>query len=159
GIVTDGHDPIIGAIVSLGPFDLPGPLDAVTQSDGSFMLEHFARGRAPIFVMEYEVQEPKFVTIDRPEVSVRVLVHTMGSVSGHVSMNGKPFAGASVECHTVEAVFSEADGAYTIKGLPPGKVMVYAGNPETGAFGFAPEFVLAKDEHRSGVDIDVKYNG
>jgi RNA polymerase sigma factor (sigma-70 family) len=160
GVVTDGHDPIVGATVSLDASEMAGLVDAVTQSDGSFVIEPVARGRTPISVSEYEVQEPKIVTIDRAEVTVRVLVNSMGSIAGHVYADGKPLPGANVTFGFVQdSAFAEADGGYIVRGLRPGPYRVYGGNLATGAFGFAPEFVLGKNEHRTGVDIDVKYNG
>ncbi|HEY1587649.1 MAG TPA: carboxypeptidase-like regulatory domain-containing protein, partial [Polyangia bacterium] len=161
GVVTDGRDPIVGATVSLGNTAMPGPVDAVTQGDGSFVLDPVARGRATIFVSEHEVQDPKVLVIDRAEVSgVRVLVANMGSIAGRVSAAGKPLAGARVNCGRVEPAYTEEDGSYLVRGLAPDHYRVYGDNPATGAFGYAAsEVTLARGEHRTGVDIDVKYNG
>jgi hypothetical protein len=157
GVVTDGHDPIVGATVSIET-GMPGLVDAVTQPDGSFVIEPVARGRTPISVHEYEVQEPKIVTIDRADVAVRVLVNNMGSIAGHVYAGGKPLTGASVTIGNMpEGNFADADGAYIVRGLQPGRYRIYASNLSTGAFGSAPDLVLGKNEHRTGVDIDVKY--
>jgi RNA polymerase sigma factor (sigma-70 family) len=171
GVVTDGHAPVVGAIVSLVGepmvrygqgrlIEAPNPIDAVTQSDGSFVIEPAARGRSPIFVRQYEVQDPKMVTIDAPEVSVRVLVTSMPSIAGRVIAQGKPLAGASVLCFPAPVVFSDSDGRYSIRGLSPGpRYRVCATNLETGAEGCTADLVLGKDEHRTNVDVDLKNNG
>ncbi|MCU1282193.1 MAG: hypothetical protein JWM53_5739, partial [bacterium] len=125
-----------------------------------FVIDPAPRGRIPITVSDYDVQEPKIVTIDRPNVDgVRLLVASMGSIAGHVTMGGKPLAGARVMCGRVEPVYADNDGAYLIRGLAPDRYRVFGDKPDTGTFGFAPDVTLAKGEHRTGVDIDAKYNG
>jgi hypothetical protein len=94
GVVSDGRDPIVGAKVSLG-FGQPESVDAVTQSDGSFVIDPVARGVATVEVRPYEVRDPKTIRIDRADVSgVRITVDTMGSIAGRVTQQGKPVAGA-----------------------------------------------------------------
>ncbi|HEY2749408.1 MAG TPA: carboxypeptidase regulatory-like domain-containing protein [Polyangia bacterium] len=158
GVVTDGRDPIVGATVSLGAPGRLSAIDAVTQADGSFILDPVARGRTAIFVRDYEVREPKTITIDRPSVTgVRVLVGDMGSIAGHVTSQGKPLAGARVSCGRTESVIADGDGAYIVRGLPPDKYPCYADSQALGAFGDAAAVTLGRGEHRTGVDIDVKY--
>jgi hypothetical protein len=163
GVVTDGRDPIVGATVSLGGGapGAPVPLvDAVTQADGSFVIDPAVRGRTQIVVRDYEVEEPRVATIDRDEVSgVRVRVGSLGSIAGRVMQNGKPLPGAQVTCGRMEPVYADEQGNYIVRGLTADRYRVFGGNPESGAFGFYPDFQLGKGERRTGVDIDVKYNG
>ena len=159
GIVTDGHDSIVGATVSLGIG--PGSIDAVTQSDGSFVLDPVGRGLATLAVRDYDVRAPRTITIDRPDVSgVRVLVDLMGSVAGRVTYRGKPLAGARVyPSMNIEPALSELDGSYIARGLPPGRYRMSAGNETGSAFGPGPELTLGKGEKRTGIDIELKYEG
>ena len=159
GVVTDGRDPIIGATVSLGMG--PGSVDAVTQSDGGFVLDPIGRGVATLTVRDYEVRAPKTITIDRAEVTgVKVLVDQMGSIAGRVMQQGKPLAGARVWASmNLEPVLSDGDGSYIAHGLPPGRYRVSSGDPTNAAFGAATELMLGKGEHRSGVDVDVSFAG
>jgi RNA polymerase sigma factor (sigma-70 family) len=163
GVVTDGRDPIVGATVSLGVGSdgrATGPVDAITQADGSFVIDPAPRGRTVINVSEHEVLEPKAVTIDRPIVDgIHLVVANMGSIAGHVTMRGKPLAGARVQCGRSEAVYTDNDGTYTIRGLAPDRYRVFGDESDQGAYGMSDPITLAKGEHRTGVDIDVKYNG
>ena len=157
GVVTDGRDPIVGATVSLGMGNLGS--DAVTQADGSFILDPVARGRTAVFVRDYEVKDPKTLTIDRASMTgVRVLVASLGSVAGRVTMGGKPLAGARVNCGRTETVYSDADGSYVVRGLTADKYHLFADSPEQGAFGESADFTLKKGEQKSGVDVEIKYS-
>ncbi|HEY1588003.1 MAG TPA: sigma-70 family RNA polymerase sigma factor, partial [Polyangia bacterium] len=157
GVVTDGRDPIVGATVSLGFGASRESLDAVTQPDGSFVIDPVARGVGMLTVRDYDVREPKTIKIDRADVSgVRVLVDTMASVAGHVTFQGKPLAGALVsDAPQIYKAYAEPDGSYVVHGLPAGRYHMQATDPSTFAYGDGPDLVLTKGEKRTGVDIDV----
>ncbi|HEX8952801.1 MAG TPA: sigma-70 family RNA polymerase sigma factor, partial [Polyangia bacterium] len=159
GVVTDGRDAIVGATVSLGSG--PGAIDAVTQSDGSFVLDPVAKGLATLSVRDYEVREPKTLKIDRGEMSgVHVLVDVMGSIAGRVTYQGKPAAGAQVfTAMGREATTAELDGSYVVRGLPQGRYHVSAGDQMNSAFSKNLDLMLGKGEHRTGVDFEIIYEG
>ncbi|MDB4971123.1 MAG: hypothetical protein JWN44_6812 [Myxococcales bacterium] len=160
GTVTDGRDPIVGATVSLG-FGQPESVDAVTQSDGSFVIDPVARGVATVAVRPYEVREPKTIRIDRAKVSgVQIVVDVMGSIAGRVTLNGKPVAGARTYVSLrLEPTYTDADGNYVVHGLPPGQYRPSGEDPYTRVFGFGSELMLAKGEHRTGADFEILWNG
>lgn len=154
GIVTDGHDPIVGATVSVGDV---ARSDAVTQADGSFVLEDVSLGKSAVRVVGYEVREPKSLIVDRPESSgIKVVVEAMASISGRVTYGGKPFAGALVGDRRSETL-SDDSGNYRLRGLIAGKHSVWAGSEVVVAFGRRPDITLAKGEQRTGVDIEMQY--
>ena len=156
GVVTDGRDPIVGATVSLGFGESRGSVDAVTQPDGSFVIDPVARGVAMLTVRDYDVREPKTIKIDRANVSgVHVIVDAMASVAGHVTFQGKPFAGAEAGDGFQLNAPTDSDGNYVLRGMPPGRYHMSAMDPTTRAFGWGPELVLAKGEKRTGIDIDI----
>ena len=157
GVVTDGRDPIVGASVSLGTAGMG--FDAVTQADGSFVIDPVARGRNTVWVRDYDVKEPKTINIDRASMTdVRVIVASLGSVAGRVTMGGKPLAGARVNCGRTETAFADANGNYIVRGLTADKYHVFADSPEQGAFGEAQDFTLKKGEQKTGVDVEIKYS-
>jgi hypothetical protein len=157
GAVTDGRDAIVGATVSISTGGVG--YDAVTQADGSFVIDPVARGRSVVWVREYEVKEPKTLNIDRASMTgVRVLVASLGSVAGRVTMGGKPLAGAHVMCGRTEAVYADNDGNYIVRGLTADKYHVFADSPAEGAFGEVQDFMLGKGEQKTGVDVDIKYS-
>lgn len=159
GVVTDGREAIVGATVSLGMG--PGSIDAVTQSDGSFVLDPVGKGFATLSVHDYDVREPKTLKIDRDELSgIRVLVDVMGSIAGRVTYQGKPAAGAQVfaSMGPLPAI-AELDGTYVIHGLPAGRYHVSAGDRTNSAFGKGLDLMLGKGERRTGVDFEITYEG
>jgi RNA polymerase sigma-70 factor (ECF subfamily) len=160
GTVTDGREPIVGATVSLG-FGQPDAVDAVTQSDGSFIIDPVARGVASVAVRPYEVNEPKTIRIDRPTVAgVRILVDTMGSIAGRVTKQGKAVPGARTYVSmALEPVYADDNGNYIVHGLPPGHYKPAGEDPYTREFGFGTDFMLARGEHRTGADFEIQYNG
>ena len=160
GVVTDGRDPIVAAQVTLG---MGGPgggsgFDAVTQADGSFVIDPVPRGRTNVFVRDYDVKDPKILNIDKASMTgVRILVTGLGAVSGRVTKEGKPVAGSRVMCGRTETVVTENDGSFIVRGLPPDKYHVFADSPEEGAFGESDDFTLKKGEQHN-VDIEIKYS-
>ena len=161
GVVTDGRDAIVGATISLGMGTPSGSVDAVTQSDGSFVLDPVGRGFATLNVRDYDVREPKTIKIDRSDVSgVRVLVDSMGSIAGRVTYKGKPAAGAQVfAAMQRDAATAELDGSYALRGLAPGRYQVSASDHTNSAFGKGLELMLGKGERRTGVDFEITYEG
>ena len=160
GVVTDGRDPVVGATVSLR-FGQPESIDAVTQSDGSFIIDPVARGVATVAVADYDVREPKTVRIDRADLSgVRILVDTMGSIAGRVTKEGKGVPGArTFVSMRLEPVYTDADGNYIVHGLAPGHYRPSGEDPYTREFGMGTDLMLGKGEHRTGADFEIKWNG
>ena len=157
GVVTDGRDPIVGATVSLGMGGVG--FDGVTQADGSFVVDPVARGRSVVNVRDYDVKEPKTLNLDRASMTgVRVVVSSLSSIAGRVTMGGKPLAGARVNCGRTETAYADGDGNYVVRGLTADKYKVFADSPEQGAFGESQDVTLKKGEQKSGVDVEIKYS-
>lgn len=161
GVVTDGRDAIVGATVSLGMGTPSASIDAVTQADGSFVLDPVGKGFATLSVRDYDVREPKTIKIDRNDVSgVRVLVDVMGSIAGRVTKQGKPAVGAQVfAAMQRDPAIAELDGSYVLRGLPQGRYQVSAGDQTNSAFGKGVELMLGKGERRTGIDFEITYEG
>jgi hypothetical protein len=96
-----------------------------------------------------------------------------GTVSGKVTLNGKPVPGGAVTIHDSEGQSRNGginkDGTYSVSNLAPGpaKVSVFTAmemkqvrNPEGGAKNPLGEFVAIPDKYRSrdtsGLTLDVK---
>ncbi|HEY2747480.1 MAG TPA: sigma-70 family RNA polymerase sigma factor, partial [Polyangia bacterium] len=158
GTVTDGRDPVRGAVVAVGE---PGALrsDAVTQSDGSFVLPSVPRGTERLRVAGYEVREPSALGVDRNRLAdVHVVVAPMGSIAGQVTRAGRPLGGAKVGYGFNVATWAGDDGRYVLRGLPPANYRLYADSPLGDAFGIA-DVTLGAGEARAGVDIEVQWGG
>lgn len=157
GTVTDGEDPVSGATIAfLGAMRS----DAVTQTDGSFVLDNVPRGKQVLQVVTYDVREPKTLVVDRDQVDdVRVVVRNMGSIAGRVTRSGTPFAGAEVSAGPNLSTFTDEDGHYILRGLPAGKYHLTASSQVAGAFGKPPAIALGSGEQRDGVDIEMQWAG
>lgn len=105
GAVTDGHDPVAGATVRIrGAI----PSDAVTQSDGSFVLANVPRGAQALEALPYEVREPRSIIVDGAAVAgVRIVVAPMASIAGHVTREGASFGGAEVTAGRNTTTFTD----------------------------------------------------
>lgn len=158
GSVTDGENPVSGAVVVAGDAG-PAVSDAVTQSDGSFVLENVPRGTQILRVVAYDVREPRLVVIDRDNIpGVRLVVVPMGSIAGRITRAGQPLAGEVNDGRNTVALAGD-DGHYVVRGLRPGKYHLYAYSPMLGASGLSPDVTLTAGEQRTGVDIDMQCAG
>jgi RNA polymerase sigma factor (sigma-70 family) len=162
GVVTDGHDPVAGASVSVGGAAPIERFDAVTQADGSFVLDSVPRGSVSFRVANVEVLEPKSLVVDRPQLDgVRIVVRTLGSIAGRVTRQGRPVADVPVDVGPFDAgrAFTNNDGDYIIRGLRIGKYRVNAEDRVRGIGGLSPQLSLGAGEQRTGVDVECNYAG
>ena len=175
GVVNDSHGPVAGARVSVGDTALvgggarpaaasAGSVDAVTQSDGSFVLDAVPRGAAAFRVAHWDVVSPKSLVVDRPVLDgVRVVVSALGSIAGHITRQGRPAANVAIDVAVpgVEppVVYSDADGSYILHGLRAGKYVVDAQDRAHGFGALSPDIVLGPGEQRTGVDLECSYAG
>ncbi len=161
GVVVDGSDPVAGATVSLaGLGPIPGS-NAVTQSDGSFVLDSVPRGTVLFRVWPYEVIEPKSLLVDRPALDgVRIVVSALGSIAGLVTRSGKPVAGMGIISNgNGPLTFTEADGTYVLRALTAQRYQITAQDHRVGGTTTPEIITLGKGEHRQGADIDLNYAG
>ncbi|MCU1282171.1 MAG: hypothetical protein JWM53_5717, partial [bacterium] len=170
GVVTDARDPVAGARVSVGGTAPIGGaasidgVDAVTQTDGSFVLDSVPRGVAAFRVTHWDVVSPKSLIVDRPVVDgVRVVVSALGSIAGHIMRQGKPAANVAIDTGApgVEpsVAFTDADGSFILRGLRAGKYVLDAVDKPHGFGVLSPEIVLGPGEQRTGVDLECTYAG
>ena len=166
GVVTDGRSPVAGARVSVSQIFRKARPDAVTQADGSFVLDGVATGPAHVWVTNFEVDEPRSITIDREEVTgVRIRVEPQSSIAGRVIHNGQPVSGAQVRCTgsydqrsgRLSSVYTDRRGAFEFSGLSAGNYALYAESATIGAYGESTGVSVGKGEHKGGVDVDLKY--
>jgi RNA polymerase sigma factor (sigma-70 family) len=160
GVVTDGSGPVGGATVAVGG---PGPLehvDAVSQPDGSFVLDSVPRGTITFRIVDRDVVEPKSLVVDRDLDGVRLIVRSLGSIAGHVFRQGKPVANVPVDTDDGRINgFTDDEGAYVLRGLTARKYVVNAEDQVRGIGGLSPEVTLGPGEQRTGVDVECTYAG
>ena len=174
GVVRDERGPVAGARVALGdtgplrggpPGATPvGGVDAVTQPDGSFVLEPVARGAVTVRVADWDVLAPKSLIVDRSALDgVTVTVSALGSIAGRVTRQGKPAPNVAIDVPVpgvpAPFVYSDADGSYIVHGLRAGKYVVDAQDRAHGFGALSPDIVLGPGEQRTGVDLECNYAG
>jgi RNA polymerase sigma-70 factor (ECF subfamily) len=129
GVVVAGGVPVpgVGVGMRIGNRDEAGVL-AVTQADGSFVIDRAPRGDVGLYVENHTVLAPRSVHIDDRQIAVRIDVQQMGAVRGRVLRAGEPVVDAQVTCPRTR-VFTDARGNYTCDGVDEGPQQLSADVP------------------------------
>jgi protocatechuate 3,4-dioxygenase beta subunit len=176
-LVTTGVGRVSGTVLDAGGRPVPefrvtaglarsggGPMQAmpvsrdVSSEDGTFVLEDVPGGVSEVSVAARGFQPARLggVSIEEGETrpGVDFKLSRGAALRGHVvdSASGRPVPDAqvSVDARGVPGVAADADGAFEIEGLPPGKVRVSASSPD---FVPASENVEATE---SGASVELK---
>ena len=164
GVVVQGGKPIPGVHVSARTIDASGESsDAVSQQDGSFVLEHVPRGHVRFVARPYAVVGPRTFHVERAEhEGVLIEVDQLGSIVGRVLRRDRPVEGAKLELlgpnsHDLGSVRTGADGRFEARGLRPGRWVVYGWSERHGAFGRAPDVQLERGQ-TAEVTIDLAFS-
>ncbi|HET9623165.1 MAG TPA: carboxypeptidase regulatory-like domain-containing protein [Kofleriaceae bacterium] len=137
GVVSDAatHAPIAGATVRVHGTEI----QAVTAADGTFTLPGVATAEVALDV-EAPNQPPTTATVPADRAAVAVVIGaaappppTSRSIKGKIidPDSKEPIVAAQVQvAGTDTVVFTEADGTFSIDGLPPGPVKLDISAPE-----------------------------
>lgn len=156
GFVMSGGVPVpgVGVGVRRGNRDELG-IAAVTQRDGSFVIDRAPRGDLAVYVVDHVVVSPRSVRIEEGQTTVTIDVRPMSTIRGRVVRNGTPIAGAHVACPSAP-VFTDHDGVYRCTGAGDGPVDVYAYLP-SGEWGRGSVTIV--DGGSAQLDIPISFNG
>jgi hypothetical protein len=180
-VLDEQKQPVAGARVAVLAmsanrtfFEL-GDDSVVTQTDGSFVVDGLLPGTYRVRVPGYLLTKPdRELVVEKTDLKDVVLdVETLGSISGRVTRAGKPVEGASInarpttrpsmqdmrEYGSPASAASDADGRFTLRGLPASRYHVYAESKRVGAFTKGPEIDLAAREAKTGVEIEMELAG
>jgi RNA polymerase sigma factor (sigma-70 family) len=138
GIVVAGETPVAGVGVGMkvGNRDETGIL-AVTQADGSFVIDRAPRGDVGLYVENHTIITPRSVHIGDQPPRVTIEVQRMGNVRGHVLRGNEAVVDAQVTCpRGWPKVFTDASGSYACDGVDNGEQEVFADVP-SGEWGRA----------------------
>lgn len=155
GTVTAGGHPVSGAGIGMrvGNRDEHGVL-AVTQANGSFVIDRAPRGSIALYVENHTVIAPRSLQITTDIPDLRVEVAELGNVRGRVLLRGLPVADAQVSCpHSI--VRTDAKGAYTCRGVDAGVHELFADMPPA-RWGSA-KVTVARGETAT-LDIELTYS-
>lgn len=156
GIVMSGGVPVPGVGVGIrrGNRDELG-VAAVTQSDGSFVIDRAPRGDLAVYVVDHVVVSPRSVHVGEGQTTATIEVRPMATIRGRVTRSGTGVAGAQVACPNV-AVFTDRDGSYRCTGVGDGPIDVYAYLP-SGEWGRGSTVVV--NGASAQLDIPIAFNG
>ncbi|MGN6106741.1 MAG: carboxypeptidase regulatory-like domain-containing protein, partial [Kofleriaceae bacterium] len=162
-VVSDGK-PVAGAqVVAVRKAPTQRSPAAVSQADGSFVLERVPAGELVFTASPYEVTSPPRFEAEAGKRydDVVLEVRALGAIRGTVTRLGKPAAGVEVCC--VPTLFppratTDGEGHYEFRGVVPGPYQLGAGSDELGAFSLGTSFTLAAGEQRV-VDLELDVAG
>ncbi len=136
GHVVMRGEPVAGAKVSTPKVATP----AISQSDGSFVLDGVPYGTASFVAPPYRVRQPSSLAIAAADVEgIEIEVSRLATVHGHVTRSDKPVADAHVGCamgggRPERTAIADANGAYVVDGLFGGVISCIAYDPVDRAF-------------------------
>jgi RNA polymerase sigma factor (sigma-70 family) len=163
GRVIDGGEPVAGAVVAARTSDDGRQsADAVSQEDGSFVLDRVPRGQVRFVARPYQVVRPETFEIVRPEHDdVIIEVDPLGVIAGRVLRRGRPIDAARIVLRGPSSaelgpVRTGVDGRFEARGLGPGEWKVIGSSDRDGAFSRAQEVHLERGQ-RAEVTIDLAY--
>ena len=163
GRVIDGGKPVAGAVVAARTSDAGRQsADAVSQEDGSFVLDRVPRGQVRFVARPYQVVRPETFEINCPEHDdVAIEVDPLGVIAGKVLRRDGPVDGAHIllrgpNSAELGPVRTGVDGRFEARGLEPGDWRVIGSSERGGAFSPAQEVHLERGQ-RAEVTIDLAY--
>jgi RNA polymerase sigma factor (sigma-70 family) len=156
GVVESGGVPVPGVGVGIrrGNRDELG-VAAVTQPDGSFVIDRAPRGDLAVYVVDHVVVSPRSVRVGEGQTAVTIEVRPMSTIRGRVLRSGTAVAGAQVGCPNAP-VFTDHDGAYRCTGVGEGPIDVYANLP-SGEWGRGSVTIV--NGTSAQLDIPISFNG
>ena len=164
GVVTAGGKRVAGArVTATAPDPNRHSASAVSQEDGSFVLDRVPRGPVRFSAPPYEVVKPTSFTVNRPEQDgLTIEVAPLGAIAGQVVRGNRPVEGALVEVHGPNSwgmapIHSGPDGRFEARGLRPGMWAVTASSERDGAFGKASKPIQVARGRTAEVTIDLAY--
>ncbi len=162
-IEHEGGTPSAGTTVQMSMHrgDMRQALSAISQADGSFVIDHVFPGEYQPFTERREHDDkpiPNIKVVASDVTGIVVDVERRASIAGRILHDGKPVDGARV---TTSGAFTQSahNGSYLLRGLTPGTYRVYADSVRVGAFTSGPSVSVEKGEQRKGVDVVLDLSG
>jgi len=130
--------------------------DAVSQSDGTFVLDRVPVGLVRLATGPHHLQSPDAITIaagDRNDVTLEV--EPLNAIYGTVRRNAMavPLAQVTVTGPVRQGVVADAAGHFETVGLPAGEYVVSASDAKLGAFGETRVTLPATERREVNVEL------
>lgn len=136
--------------------------EAVSQEDGTFVLDDLAVGTSALGTSPYKLRNPSTVQISAGEQSLDLNVEKMGTLTGTVRRKGTPIAHAWVRAsgtmwtHTRTTETNEV-GRFSLEDLEADDYLLTASSPDAGAFETLDKRIRVETGSSIDVDLDLHY--
>lgn len=136
--------------------------EAVSQADGTFVLDGLSVGKLSLGTSPYRVRTPATVDIAAGEQSVDLEVEQLGMLVGTVRRKGKPIPHTLVRASGMKWVntrSTETDeaGRYVLDGLDSDHYRMWAHSSGAGAFTYLDKLLKIEPGTRTEVDLELRY--
>ncbi|MFT3700677.1 MAG: sigma-70 family RNA polymerase sigma factor [Kofleriaceae bacterium] len=157
-VVDTHHQPLVGVSVGLRAANDEHDGLAITQADGSFVIDRAPKGVLGVVVAHHNVIAPREVTLRDKSLVVEIQAEPFPEITGTVTKGGAPAADALVQCP-----FDEDFGTHPVTG-PSGTFscpidregpLNTCANDGTGSFGcVAITWTRGQELHPITVEMD-----
>ncbi len=137
--------------------------EAVSQEDGSFVLDALQVGSLSLGTSPYRLRSPTRVQIKPGEQSFDLEVEQLGSLVGTVRRNGKAVPHTLVRAsgtkwtNSTRTTETDERGHYVLEDLDPDDYRLWAHSPGVGAFTYVDKRVKVELGTRMEMDLDLRY--
>jgi hypothetical protein len=137
-------------------------LEAVSQPDGTFVLDGIAPGDVTFSTTPHRLRSPTKVKVIPGEQDVTFEVDALGEIAGTVRRHGKPVPHAVVFArgrHWLNHRWDKADelGHFRVRGLDEDEYVVHAASTAVGAFNAIAKRIPLSRGERKELDVDLAF--
>jgi RNA polymerase sigma factor (sigma-70 family) len=136
--------------------------EAVSQDDGTFVLDGLPVGKLSLGTSPYKLQTPTSIEITGGDQSIELEVEQLGSLTGNVLRHGKTIPHTMVRASgtnwvNTRSTETDENGRFLIEGLDADDYRILAHSPGAGAFFYLDKRIRIEPGTRAEVDLELRF--